>query len=75
VKDKRRNFTQKATETQRGQRRVGSGGGRARMDDQTRDEDEYGQQYTREEVEEKIARGLAQLERGEGVDARSSLNS
>ena len=38
------------------------------MDDQTRDEDEYGQEYTREEVEEKIARGLAQLERGEGVD-------
>ena len=38
------------------------------MDDQTRDEDEYGQEYTREEVEEKIAWGLAQLERGEGVD-------
>lgn len=38
------------------------------MKDQTRDEDEYGQGYTREEVEEKIARGLAQLERGEGAD-------
>jgi hypothetical protein len=38
------------------------------MKDQTRDEDEYGQEYTREEVEEKIARGLAQLEKGEGVD-------
>jgi predicted transcriptional regulator len=38
------------------------------MDDQTRDEDEYGEEYAREEVEEKISRGLAQLERGEGVD-------
>jgi predicted transcriptional regulator len=38
------------------------------MNGETRDEDEYGHEYTREEVEEKIARGLAQLERGEGVD-------
>ncbi len=38
------------------------------MNDKMRDEDEYGHEYTREEVAEKIERGLAQLERGEGVD-------
>ena len=29
---------------------------------------ELGEEYTREEIEEKISRGLAQLERGEGID-------
>jgi hypothetical protein len=29
---------------------------------------EFGEEYTREEVEAKIGRGLSQLERGEGVD-------
>jgi predicted transcriptional regulator len=38
------------------------------MKEQTHDENEYEQEYTREEVGEKIERGLAQLERGEGVD-------
>jgi Arc/MetJ-type ribon-helix-helix transcriptional regulator len=29
---------------------------------------EFGEEYTREEIDEKIGRGLAQLEAGEGVD-------
>ena len=29
---------------------------------------EFGEEYTREEIEAKIERGLSQLERGEGVD-------
>jgi predicted transcriptional regulator len=29
---------------------------------------EFGEEYTREEIEEKIARGLSQLDRGEGLD-------
>jgi hypothetical protein len=29
---------------------------------------EFGEEYTREEIETKIVRGLSQLERGEGVD-------
>ncbi len=29
---------------------------------------DFGEEYTREEIETKIARGLSQLERGEGVD-------
>jgi len=29
---------------------------------------ELGEEYTREEIEAKIARGLAQLEAGEGID-------
>lgn len=29
---------------------------------------ELGEEYTQQEIEEKIARGLLQLERGEGVD-------
>jgi len=29
---------------------------------------EFGEEYTRQEIEEKIARGLSQLDRGEGVD-------
>jgi hypothetical protein len=29
---------------------------------------EFGEEYTREQIETKIARGLSQLERGEGVD-------
>jgi len=29
---------------------------------------EFGEEYTRDEVEAKIARGLSQLERGEGVE-------
>jgi predicted transcriptional regulator len=29
---------------------------------------EFGEEYTREEIDEKIRRGLAQLEAGEGVD-------
>ncbi len=38
------------------------------MNDETKDKDGYGHEHTREEIEEKIARGLAQLERGEDVD-------
>ena len=29
---------------------------------------ELGEEYTRQEIEEKIARGLSQLDRGEGLD-------
>ena len=29
---------------------------------------EFGEEYTRQEIEEKIARGLSQLDRGEGLD-------
>jgi len=29
---------------------------------------EFGEEYTREKIDEKIGRGLAQLEAGEGVD-------
>ena len=29
---------------------------------------ELGEEYTRQEIEEKIARGLTQLDRGEGLD-------
>jgi Arc/MetJ-type ribon-helix-helix transcriptional regulator len=29
---------------------------------------EFGEEYTRQEIEEKIARGISQLDRGEGVD-------
>ena len=29
---------------------------------------EFGEEYTREEIDKKIARGLAQLDAGEGVD-------
>jgi hypothetical protein len=29
---------------------------------------EFGEEYTREEIDEKIGRGLAQLEAGEGID-------
>jgi antitoxin ParD1/3/4 len=29
---------------------------------------EFGEEYTREEIDEKIARGLAQLDAGQGVD-------
>jgi hypothetical protein len=31
-------------------------------------ENDLGEDYNREEIEEKIARGLGQLERGEGID-------
>ena len=36
---------------------------------------ELGEEYTPEEIEEKIARGIASLERGEGVDGAEFLNS
>lgn len=32
---------------------------------------EFGEEYTREEIDEKIGRGLAQLEVGEGVDGEA----
>jgi predicted transcriptional regulator len=31
---------------------------------------EFGEEYTREEIDSKIARGLAQLEEGKGIDGQ-----
>ena len=36
---------------------------------------ELGEEYTPEEIEAKIARGLASLERGEGVDGEKFLDT
>ena len=36
---------------------------------------DLGEEYTREEIEEKIARGIASLERGEGVDGEEFLDA
>ena len=36
---------------------------------------ELGEEYTTEEIEAKIARGLASLERGEGVDGEMFLDT
>jgi antitoxin ParD1/3/4 len=32
---------------------------------------EFGEEYTRQEIEEKIGRGLSQLDRGEGLDGEA----
>ena len=36
---------------------------------------EFGEEYSLEEIDEKIARGIASLERGEGVDGEQFLDS
>jgi hypothetical protein len=36
---------------------------------------ELGEEYTLEEIDEKIARGIASLERGEGVDGEQFLET
>lgn len=36
---------------------------------------EFGEEYTREEIDAKIARGLAQLEEGKGIDGEEFFES